>query len=324
MTATMAPAQLSTTVVDVHGALSLHKVQEPDQTALLHALSAISGSRDHRRFPGSNPCSLERADFPKLKAQPYWVCEKTNGLRFLLCCCTHKSLKVCMLVDRAMQCFLLPLQAVPTAMFQGSVIDCELAFNKVEKQWQLLAFDAYVVSGVPMFHRQFSQRMAALSRAMKVYEYTLGDPVPLKVKSFLPTSMFHAYDDHESNATMYFDIDGLILTPELSHAAIGRHTELFKLKTKHTVDYLVGGNGITLCVYDPASKSHVHVADLRAATTPGTIVECLLSGTDGLWDVVCVRHDKKTANDRLTYERTLVNMDEQISLHELKLVFQQH
>ena len=316
-----APAPtLSTKLEDVHGALSLHRVQEPDHAALLHTLSAISGSRDHKRFPGSNPCSLERADFPKLKAQPYWVCEKTNGLRFLLCCCTHKSLKVCMLVDRAMQCFLVPLHSVPTAMFQGSVVDCELAFNKMEKQWQLLAFDAYVVSGVPMFHQQFSQRMAALGRAMKVYEYTLGDPVPLKIKNFLPASMFHAYEDHEANAKVFFDVDGLILTPELSHAAIGRHTELFKLKTKHTIDYLVGSNGVDLCVYDPSSKSHIHVQNVRHATTPGKIVECL-AGSDGLWDVVCVRQDKKTANDRLTYERTLVNMEEQISCHELRQVF---
>jgi len=311
---------MQTRVEDVHGALTLHRVLDPDYTALLQALSTLSGSRDIRKFPGSNPCSLERADFPKLKQQPYFLAEKTNGIRFLLFCCIHKEFKVCVVVDRAMSMFLMPLQAVPTAMFEGSVIDCELAFNKVEKQWQLLIFDAYVVSGVPVFHTPFSHRMSAMQRAMLPYEYHVGDPVPLKVKNFLPTSMIMAYKEHEAKARRYFDVDGIILTPELSHAAIGRHTELFKLKTKHTIDFLVAPNGTDLSVFDSSKKTHIPVARSRRPRAPGSIVECARA-EDGLWDVVCTRQDKSTANDALTFQRTLVNMEEGITYEELVTVF---
>lgn len=311
---------MQTRVEAVQGALTLHRVLDPDHAALLRVLSEVSGSRDARKFPGSNPCSLERRDFPKLKQQPYFLCEKTNGVRFLLFCCELGGRRVCAIVDRAMAAYLLPLQTVPTAMFQGTVVDCELAHNKVEQQWQLLAFDAYVVCGVPMFHKPFSHRIGALQRATQKYAFTAGDPVPLKIKNFLPTGMFGSYRDHEASAAAFFDVDGLILTPELSHAAIGRHTELFKLKTKHTVDYLVADNGVDLCVYDTSTRTHAQVASLREPTPPGTIAECL-RGPDGLWDVVCVRTDKTTANDRLTYERTLVNMRECITYDELQALF---
>lgn len=311
---------MQTQVDVVHDALTLHRVLDPDYTALLRVLSTLSGSRDARKFPGSNPCSLERADFPKLKQQPYFMAEKTNGIRFLLFCCTYKELNVCCIVDRAMSMFLLPLQAVPTALFEGSVIDCELAFNKVEKQWQLLIFDAYVVSSIPVFHKPFSERMAAMQRAMVPYEYRVDDIVPLKVKSFLPTSMIHSYKEHETNARKYFDVDGVILTPELSHATIGRHTELFKLKTKHTIDFLVGANGVDLLVFDPSNRAHSVAARLREPAPPGTITECVRA-EDGMWDVVCRRQDKSTANDKLTFQRTLVNMREGIDFDELVSVF---
>lgn len=311
---------MKTTQQTVHGALSLHRVLDPEYGALLQVLSHVSGSRDARKFPGSNPCSLERADFPKLHQQPYYLTEKTNGVRFLLFCCTLQSKKICALVDRAMGMYLLPLHALPTVLFEGSVIDCELAFNQVERQWQLLVFDAYVVSGIPLFHRPFSYRMGAFKRAMVVYEYTTSDPMPIKVKSFIPTSMISTYKQHEEEAKRFFDIDGIILTPELSHAAIGRHTELFKLKTHHTIDFLVGADGHELGVYDLPSKKHKVVARLRSAARPGAVVECA-SAADGLWDVVCERTDKATANDMLTFQKTLVNMQEGITFEELHGLF---
>lgn len=312
---------MRTRVETVHGALTLHRVLGGDADALLAELSRVSGSRNPRKFPGSNPCSLERADFPKLKAQPYFLTEKTNGVRFLLFCCTHAGLRVCALVDRAMAVYLLPLQKMTTAMFQGSVVDCELAFNKVDSAWQLLAFDAYVVSGIPVFHQHFSVRMAALRRAMSVYEPAPGDAAAVLAKQFLPAHMVRAFREHAQAARSFYDVDGVILVPEFSPAVIGRHTELFKLKTEHTIDFLVGAGGVELSVFDPACGAHRRVATLREPAAPGSIVECA-RGEDGLWSVLCVRHDKTTANDALTYERTLVNMEERVTLDELVPLFE--
>lgn len=310
---------MKTRAETVHGSpLSLHRVCEPDE--LLAELARLSGSKNPRRFPGSNPCSLERADFPRLKQQPYFLAEKTDGVRFLLVCCRLAGKNVCALVDRSMAAWLLPLQALPTAMFQGSVVDCEMAFNKAQKQWQLLAFDAYVVSGIPVYHLPFSHRMEGLKRATAVYEYRTGDPLPIKIKSFIPATMFAAYYEHEALARQHFDVDGLILTPELSEAKVGRHPDLFKLKTRHTVDFLVATDCCSLAVFNPSTRAHETVARLRQAAEPGAIAECA-RGADGLWDLVCVRADKDTANDMLTYQKTLVNMRECITIQELHHVF---
>lgn len=311
---------MRTRVERVHGALTLHRVLDPDHPALLHTLQKLSGSKDARRFPGSNPCSLERADYPKLRAQPYFLTEKTDGTRFLMLCCRHADKNVCALVDRAMAVWLLPLQALPTAMFQGSVIDCELAFNKVDQQWQLLAFDAYVVSGVPVFYMPFSHRMAAAKRALTVYSACPGDPVPLRLKQFVPASMFDAFVQHEASMRLQFEVDGMVLQPEMSDAKMGRHTELFKLKTRHTLDFLVGVDCKSLHVFDPSRKTHVAIGELRTAGEPNSIVECLLA-QDNVWDIVGVRADKTTANDMLTYQKTLLNMREGITVVELRGVF---
>lgn len=308
----------------VHGALTLHRVLDPDHATLLRVLHQVSGNKDHRRFPGSNPCSLERADYPKLRQQPYFLTEKTDGIRVLLFCCRHTihgtPTNVCVLVDRALAMWLLPLQALPTAMFQGSVVDCELAFNKQEQQWQLLAFDAYVVSGVPVFYMPFSHRMGAVKRALSVYSARAGDPLPLRVKHFVPAAMFDAFVEHEASARAQFNVDGLVLQPEMSDAKLGRHTELFKLKTKHTLDFLVGLDCMSLQVYDPSKRAHAVVGTLRTAGEPNSITECVRAA-DGRWDVVGVRADKTTANDMLTYQKTLLNMREGITVAELRSVF---
>jgi hypothetical protein len=299
--------------------LCLHRVLPPDRDALLAMLADMAGCTPGK-FPGPNPCSLERANFSKLRAQPYYLAEKTNGVRFILFMCRYKGLDVAAIINRAMQVFLLPCSELPTAMFQGSLVDCELAWNKINRAWQLMAFDAYVVCGVPVHRCQFSARLAALRRAMAVYRHTEVDPVEIRIKHFVPATMFGAYLDHEGVAKEEFDVDGIVLVPEHSAATVGRAWDLFKFKTKHSVDFLVGSRGVDVCVFDPATQTHAPVGALRSATKPGSIVECVL-GVDGVWDVECVRTDKSTANDMLTYQRTLVNMREAISVGELQAVF---
>ena len=299
----------------VHGCIPLPRVVGPAAASLRQSLARLTNTP---RFPGSSPCSLERADFPKLRAQPYWVCEKTDGVRFLLYCTEHDGKTVAALVDRALAFYLVPLAAVPTSMFQGSVVDCELARDKRDGSWALLAFDAYVVCGVSLWAQPFSRRMACLRRALAHYRASPEDPATLRLKDFFPGTMMAEFRRGEAERSAQWAIDGVVLTPELSRAVPGRHTELFKLKTKHTVDFLVGDDGRSLAVYDPKRKEHAVVARLGKDAAPGAVVECSFNGLT--WKMECERRDKGTANDTLTYTKTLVNMREAIGHDELQRV----
>jgi hypothetical protein len=312
---------MNTAVERVHGTpdFMLHRVHDPDAAALLQELATMAGSSDPRRFPGPNPCSLERSNYRALRSNSYFVCEKTDGVRFLWMCCSYGGKKISAIVNRGMVVYLLPLRAIPTAMFGGSVMDCELAFDKIDNTWSLLVFDAHVVSGIQLVSQPFSARMAALQRAMRVYAPHQADPVIARIKSFMPKFMFDAYVAHEVALRERYDVDGMILTPEDSHVVYGQHNGMFKLKFRHTVDFLVAPDGMGLAVYDSKTQAHAVVARARVALPPGCVAECAL-GSDTLWDMVTIRMDKTSANSRFTYDKTLLNMREGITADELRTV----
>lgn len=298
------------------GALTLHRLAESSRLAAVVKELACDDAK-HARFPGPNPVSLDTGHFAALRKQSYYACEKTDGVRFLLVCCKLDGLSVCALLDRAMTAYLLPLQRVPKAMFQGSLLDGELVWNRDLRRWDYLVFDGLCVSGIPVLHGTLAARMAAVHRALSVYSPALTDPVTVCVKTFVRMS---GIDAHLAAAQAAYDVDGIILTPSRMPVVYGRHNAMFKVKfdARHTVDFMVGPDGRQLCVFD--SGTHAPVGTLQDQAAPGSIVECrLLRGQT--WECVTVRTDKTTANDMFTYKKTMLNMKEGLTLDDVKRVF---
>lgn len=307
------------------------------------------------RFPGPNPVSLDRSHFGALRRQPYYVCEKTDGVRHALVCCrlpapTERGFhNVCALVNRAMAVYLLPIQRLPRAAYQGTVLDGEVAWNREAGAWEYVAFDAPCVSGVPVRNEPLVERMGALHCIMKVYRGTGGvherDPLALVPKAFY--SSIKDYEAALPALTRRYEVDGLILTPANPGCVYGQHAELFKLKTKHTVDFLVV-QGDLLAVYDPRAQGgngHTVVGRLephdrtQIPPQPGAIVECSAASQPGsfcaagpfpppggreqlgIWRLLGVRTDKTTANNMTTYTKTLLNIVENLTLDDLRTIF---
>ena len=277
------------------------------------------------RYPGPNPVSLDSSHFHTLRASPYYICEKTDGVRYALVCClaaddVGEVRKMCVLVDRALTAYLLPLRKVPKAMFQGTLLDGELVHNKRSGEWEYLVFDAVCVSGVPVLDSTLVGRLEAAHHALRVYARDPADPVALKLKPFFPARCIDEFEAHMERVSEEYDIDGVILTPAVPAVIYGRHMQMFKVKrhADHTVDFLVAGDGMSLAVFDRGV--HKTVGHLDRAATPGSIVECSRVG-DGVWAVVRVRTDKSTANDAYTYHKTLLNMRERLTVQDLKAVF---
>jgi len=271
------------------------------------------------KFPGPNPCSIERSNVRSFKSQNYWVCDKTDGIRCLFVCMGHTvtiqdrsvSLKLCLLVTRNWEVHVQKIDICPRVWRQGLVVDGELV--KIDDQWTWLGFDAILVSGIPVWREPLSVRLRCAKLAWTHYRHTPGE-VCLGWKPFYPSVSEYM----EATKDQPMVSDGVILTPEADPVRVGRHRRLFKLKhnDKHTVDFLVE-HGRDLCIYNPATKDHVKVAMLSEPLThpTRTIAECRF--VDGVWVFVCFRTDKDTANDLLTYNKTLVNAQECLTLHDL-------
>ena len=334
------------TAPDAAAPLLLHRIA--DAAALQHVRAAVKdlACDDARvaRFPGPNPVSLDTSHFSRLAGEAYYVCEKTDGVRFALVCCRvpagdSKPLNVCALLDRSLTAYVLPQRWLPRAAYQGTLLDGEVAWNKVRRRWEFLAFDAVCVSGIPVMHAPLTQRMDAVHRVLRVLTDARSraagtgggadtDPVDLVPKTFVPCRSLREFEDRLPRLRASYDIDGVVLTPAAAPVAFGRHPGMFKLKfdARHTVDFLVGADGRQLSVFD--SGAHVVVGTLAPghAAPAGAIAECGVApgaAPDAIarWVVVTVRSDKPTANDMLTYRKTLLNMRENLGMADLRRLF---
>jgi hypothetical protein len=81
------------------------------------------------------------------------------------------------------------------------------------------------------------------------------------------------------------------------------------------VDFILMDNNGTIGIYDPRSKRDVAIGKVSCTYQVGVVVECEI--VNNMWRVVGVRTDKTQSNDILTYEKTMLNIRENILLHEL-------
>lgn len=307
------------------GGLVLHEVIEPvdrqELLGVLHRMTGESGPADPRmKFPGPSPVSIERANFQVLRQQRYVICEKTDGWRAALMLCQYKEWDFVVLWDRKLTPYLLDLYHVPVALWQGSLFDGEVVHDKSLDKWTFLVFDAVRIAGAPVWKRPLHYRVGIASTSWRSYRPEDGDTLIVRVKKFLPAEDVQALPGHLANVRQQYETDGLVLTPDEEPVVFGRHWGMFKLKTKHSVDFLVDEDGVGLLIYCPSTKGHARMGRLISARPGfvGAVVECTLKDrVEGVWDLVMVRTDKKTANDRLTFEKTMLNMEENITMEEI-------
>lgn len=285
-------------------------------------------------FPGPNPVSIDRSDFPKFSAQPYLVTEKTDGVRALMLLCDYRGVHLQVLFPRNLRPYLFAMQNVPRALYGGTVFDGELVWDRVDERFVYLMYDAIDVSGVPVFHLPFTKRLDAIRMGLSHYTPHDKDPGLLRVKTFIPFTADPApLDAHIKKVNARYATDGIIFMPEFDRVLYGRHDTLFKLKQHHTLDFLCK-NG-KLHIYDETTKRNrvVGVATGPNAhlATQNAIVECewdAVSSGPGkydAWRVLMKRTDKTTSNNKYTYDKTLLNIRENLTYSDiLKSVFSSH
>lgn len=292
-----------------------YRILDPDIRQRLYALLNVSPEMP---FPGSMCVSLERSHLTHIVSEPYWVCEKSDGYRFLLFVLRHKNYKVVCLVGRhPKDVFLTPFTKVPRTWYDGTILDGELVCD--DGRWTFLAFDALLVAGRDVRTMPFSGRYRAMADAFDPYAPSDTDKILFKIKKFYA---FHAFEECLRHAQSHrFPTDGFIFTSENDPVLFGRNFRMFKWKeaSSHTIDFMLADQG-QLCVYDRGQPVRVGALSNKSDGLPvGAIVECKIDNFEqGTWTYVKVRDDKTYPNDVLTFQRTLINIQENITLDDLK------
>jgi hypothetical protein len=261
-------------------------------------------------FPGPQPVSIERRHFRTLRSQPYFVCEKTDGVRQLLISCTEGVF----LINRAFH-----KEPVKIRLPKDTLLDGELVTTKSHKIL-FVVHDAVMIKGVDVKNSPLDKRLEQARAIVRTIIKTAQAPFEIRVKTMWPLETF----EMPSLDSFEYETDGLVFTPINEPVRSGTHETMFKWKPRDriTIDFRLL-KGCELFVQDrgePYKEAELHLKNRRADLPDGTIIEC---GYGELgWFVEKIRTDKTHPNNRRTYFRTIINIRENIQFEEFSHLYQ--
>tara|TARA_X000001036_G_scaffold275597_1_gene255920 strand:+ start:1052 stop:2185 length:1134 start_codon:yes stop_codon:yes gene_type:complete len=304
-------------------------------------VSCWSRVKDPDNFPGPQPVSLERSEIIKLSKYPYAVCEKTDGMRYFLLVCIIDGLKLNFIIDRKFSVFEAPGAWSCASSFEGTLLDGEIVRDK-DGNFIYYPHDCILRGGINYSSDNFKKRydhtkeISVLWRTTPQSFFTI---IYKKIKNLKNLSNLLS-DLSTSHA-----VDGLIFTPIALPIQTGTQHSLIKWKMpdKHTFDFEVERKGQRLDLYLFDNMSLIKYKTLNKRSSAGRrffealnrleelsldglslkdtkpvsrfIVECELDGGDYI--PIKTRPDKTRPNSVRTIQRTLQNIEENITITEL-------
>lgn len=258
-------------------------------------------------FPGPQPVSIERKHFDALRSDEYLVGVKNDGERYCIVFANIDNRDVCVLLDRSLVAHLVPLRA-SKRLYEGTIIDGEMVDGN------FVAFDCPVYGGIDVHQCKFSERLRHISRAVACIQ-RLPDNMAIEVKSFVTLKDIGLLNIDVGNC------DGIVFMPENRKVCLSTHPKMFKWKPNslNTIDFGVKGRCVYLQNDGRLTKKmiKVHHDHLSEHMTDGEmyVLECE-HVNDKEWVAIKIRHDKELPNSVYTYQRTLINIQEDIAIEE--------
>ena len=295
---------------------------------MLHHAQQVMQTKPHM-FPAPQPISVERRHFGQLNSHPYVVSPKADGERFLLVTLGDRSV----LINRAFEETDIKFRFKKNA-FEGTILDVEKIGNRI------LVFDAYQVNGEIIKDKGLDERLERATSLVKSVLKTSKDPLKIEMKP-----VFERNELEKAIKTDFgYETDGLIFTPKDEPARVGTHETMFKWKPleKNTVDFqVVPSTRMHDCrqemIYGYDLYVQEHGKKICEGRLPQDFVEphwrpimdagkdhCLIleceyiQGEVNFWRPIGIRRDKTMPNARRTFQRTLVNIEEDIQWKEFK------
>ena len=275
-------------------------------------------------FPGPQPISIERRHMVQLRAKPYMVCEKTDGVRMALVCLDG----LCVLVNRSMVMTPVKLR-VPQSAYKGTILDGEFTTTKSGKD-HYMVYDTLMVNGASVKTEDLVTRLNTAEEMVKKILKTVRDPFLVKMKTFNLMKRVGSVIEKVTNSDYDYNTDGLIFTPINEPVRMGTHETLFKWKPldHNTIDFLVknrpdGCMGLYIqdrgeLIFSGMIKPDQVSKEWHDALTDNCIAECQYqtNAWPKWWRPQNIRTDKTHPNNRRTLNRTVVNIEEDIRIEE--------
>lgn len=207
------------------------------------------------QFPGAQPVSFARKHLRTLEAHDYYVCEKSDGVRYLLYFTAPYGRHTAFLIDRNFECREIPDLAIPQrgstpqnihfhedTLIDGELI-CEVEGDK--KNFIFLSFDALLMNGVNITGKSLPLRLKHIQNDViaPIQEFKTKLPFSLCLKKmWKPYAVAEIL--HYEIPNLKHGNDGLIFTPVSDPYIAGTCESILKWKPSemNTVDFLLRVN----------------------------------------------------------------------------------
>jgi len=288
------------------------------------------------QFPAPQPVSIEKKDFIKLEKYKYYTSLKLDGVRFILYFIRDRNnVNQCILINRALNLYSIHINAEQN-IFNGTLLDGEVIFNKETNQWDFVIHDALLLCGNKINKLTHSTRLNDTRCCIESFIVKNDNSSPntlnLTVKDFYPfedfkTFISDVYDKSNNN-------DGIIFMPENLPVISGTQYSMLKWKpeNKHTFDFLLKETDFGfeayvfhLCnlnifanIHSKIEEGKEFIGKLKQLNNYKNecIVECTFDKEKNNFIPILVRTDKTHPNSLRTIERTLFNISENIQIED--------
>lgn len=288
------------------------------------SINYYCGFKD-KTFPGPQPVSIEKKNFEKLTKYDYQITLKSNGVRYLMYFLIDKNNNnICVLMNRACKFFNIDI-SVDESLYKGTIFDGELMEDNT-----FIIHDCVLIFGNRINKESFSTRLFEITTCLEMMCKSESNIklVSKKFESFKNIKQFikENYDPNNKNT------DGLIFIPEKLPYICGTQYSMFKWKsiTNCTFDFKIMEQENDLEVYVYHSGQMKIFAKVIYNTSIGEkfiknckdlenyknecILECKFENNNFV--PLLIRTDKTHPNSLRTVERTLFNINENITLED--------
>lgn len=293
-------------------------------------------------FPAPQPVSIEKKDFSKLKQYKYYTSLKLDGVRFLMYFLKDRNcVNQCIIVNRALNFFNVLIDAEDT-IYNGTLLDGEIIFNKETNKWDFVIHDALIICGNKINKLPHSTRLNDTECCINSFinKSSTSNTLNIEVKKFYNFDDFDTFINEVYNNSN--NNDGIIFMPEKLPVISGTQYSMLKWKpeNKHTFDFLIKESEIGLeahvyhlnnikifaKIHKNTEEGKIFVDKLKSFENYANecIVECGFDNNKNNFYPILIRTDKNHPNSLRTIERTLFNISENIQIKDFMEIFNEN